>query len=320
MSAVVGPRAVVLVLLLVMLATGVVVVWPEDGLPRLAASAPDEAPEPAAPPGTGRGGLAAPSGRVPAGAEPGALAATARPAAEERARLAPRITDLADDGIPGNACRALDELWDPAARPMLYEALGARDWQQRLLAGFALARSDAPPTPKLAEVLVETLTEENDGRLWGTLACSAATMATRYLYTRPAHAQAALRRALWTGDAQQRFLAAFLLGCDGSHEDLQQIVRELIGHLADNDTESDGMMAAHALFRLGRRIEPVLRYWLPHVDAQAQQFVRLILLDLADPPITKEQFHARQRLHRVTSIYFDPIVEFDPWRSPIAKN
>jgi hypothetical protein len=133
--------------------------------------------------------------------------------------------------------------------------------------------------------------------LYRTIASSSAVVATRHLYHHPANAQPALRRALWGGERQPRFLAAFLLGRAVSTADAVAIQTELVPHLEDNATSGDALLAAHALYRLGHASRDALAAWRPSVDRQARSLIELILLDLDRPPRTREELVARSRLH-----------------------
>jgi hypothetical protein len=127
-----------------------------------------------------------------------------------------------------------------------------------------------------------------------------------------------LRRGLGSIDAQQRYLAAFLLACAGTTHDVGVVVRELVPHLNDNHTLGDALMAAHALYRLGRQVVPMLHYWRTGADEQGRRLIDLILLDLDQPPRTRDEFVARSWRHGVTCVYHDPVIEFDIDRSTIA--
>lgn len=240
------------------------------------------------------------------------------PTPEQRRQYAHKIRDLASDDIPGNATAALRELFDVDAAPLLNEALTSLDLQQRQLAAHVLRRVAARPTQQLVTVNVEALHSQIDRELQQTLWSSTSADAVRYLYHRRDGTRPALRRALWSADAQQRFLAAFLLACDGDTENTAVLVRELIAHLQHNEVGGDALMAAHALHHLGKEVVPFLQMWRPSVDEQGRQLIDLVLLDLREPPRTREQLRSRRGMHAVTSIYCDPVLEFDVNRSPVA--
>ncbi len=238
--------------------------------------------------------------------------------AELRARLAPRIADLADDGIRGNAMDAVGPLLHREAVPLLFEALDSRDLQQRQLAAALLRMQRARTTPRLAEVLVESFDGSVDGLLTRSGFPSARATAVRHLYHHPGDGREPLRRALWSQDATTRFLAAFLLACDRDYENRGPIVRELVARLGDNDVTGDAMMAAHALYRMGPEILPSVTLWRSSVDEQAQQLIDLLVLDFTAPPRSRADFHRRSGMHGISRLYHDPLIEYDIDRSPVA--
>lgn len=248
----------------------------------------------------------------------------AEPAVEDRPPPTMQQVDawvlaLCDDGIPRNALEALWRL-DFAGRSAvvpLEAALGSWDVQQRHLAAVALRRIGAEPSPRLVDVSVEAMRREWNRPWIGTLLAAPAAGAVRWLAQHPAAAQASLRRALGSDDPQQRFLAAFLLATGGSGLDQGYVVRELVGHLADNDIEGDAVMACHGLYRLGPTVLPALRSWRMHVDEQARQLIDLVELNLVQPPATEQDFVRRQSMHRATDVYRDPSLHFDVRRSRV---
>lgn len=316
-----GRRVVAIALLALVVAAGVSALWPSPSLAPLAApvavvstSVPRQAPSGAPPVAVARAEAAAVDAvagealREPATAVPNAL----------REHFAPAIRALANDHIRGNAVQALRDLHDPAAVPLLREALAAPDRQQRQLAALVLRNLADRPCARLAEVSVEALRGDVARELASTLAGSVSVHAARWLYRHRDGSAAVLRSALCVGDESQRFLAAFLLGAAGETADVGVVVRELVGHLGDNQTDGDALMAAHALFHLGPSVAPLLHYWRPGLDAQGQQLIDLVLLDLRDPPRSRAQLVARSALQGVTGVYHDPAVEFDIDRSSVA--
>lgn len=234
-----------------------------------------------------------------------------------RQRFGRLVQDLANDGIRGNAMSAIWRLRDPAALPLLVEALASDDMQQRQLAGVALRRLGAPPTPGLARVTVEALELGVERALYSTLGDSVIAEAVRYLYHHRGVALPELRAALWNRDPGVRFHAAFLLACNGDPEHVTIVARILIDHLCDNDISGDALMACHALHMLGREALPALHSWRHHPDPQAAQLIELVLLDIEQPPRTLAELRQRQAMHGVTGVYFDPAIEFDVGRSPV---
>lgn len=229
------------------------------------------------------------------------------------------IDDLRDDDIRGNAGSAMVGLRraGAAAVPMLTDALGSIDGQQRHFAALILRDLDAEPVPLLCTVSVEALTREVSRELRATIMVPGATDATRYLARHVAAARPALRFGLGSGDDQQRFLCAFLLACGGESVDTEQVVRELMSHLGDNRIRGDALMATHGLFRLASATGIGLAAWKPYVDEQARSLLDLIELDLRQPPRDRGELAARGRMQRVTGVYFDPALQFDVNRSRV---
>ncbi|MCA8963531.1 MAG: hypothetical protein H6838_07880 [Planctomycetes bacterium] len=317
-------RGIVMTVLMALACTGVVLL-----LRTTAAAVPldvSQNPEPAAPEDDSRTSIgivdsdAGPLLRILETVDPATdpPAELAPPTPEQRRRHQQKIRDLANDHIAGNALAAMRSLRDPDAAPLLHEALASLDLQQRQLAAHLLRQMTIRPTPRLLEVSVESLHSRVDQELHRTLISRTSPDATRYLYHHRQGTRPALRRALWSGDPQQRWLAAFLLACDGDTDNLAVLVRELITHLQDNDVSGDALMAAHALHHLGPEVAPFLQSWRPSVDEQGRQLIDLILLDLREPPRNRQQLRARRTLHAVTEIYFDPVLEFDIDRSRVS--
>lgn len=234
------------------------------------------------------------------------------PTLEQRRRFGPLVLALRDDDIPGNALEAIGELRDQTeAAGLLYETLHSPDLQQRHLAAWLLRDMPAENSPELAMVSVDALRPEVGRSLYGTILESLSQDATRYLYHRPEHARQPLRIALHSADKQQRFLAAFLLGAAGATEDAATIVRELAPHLCDNDITGDALLATHGLYRLGDVGGRLLVHWRTGLDTQGRQLVDLIQLNLRNPPRNQRELEARRRMHSVTSLCFDPTIDYD---------
>lgn len=230
------------------------------------------------------------------------------------------IEQLRDDGIRGNAMRAL---WDleaagDAAAPFLERTLRSVDRQQRQLAAYVLRRGAQAPSVQLLEVSVEALRRDVCAELWSTLIHPIAASSTRWLLGHTAAARPQIRRALAFGDDQQRFLAAYLLAASGHDDDREAVVRELVHHLRDNQIDGDAVMAAAGLYRLGPTASRSIAAWRNAVDEQARSLLDLVARDLAAPPRTDEELRSRKGMHRTTAIYHDPAVEFDIGRSRVA--
>jgi hypothetical protein len=242
-------------------------------------------------------------------------------------RVLALVEDLRDDHIAGNAGAAMIRLASArGAARALEPALESFDVQHRHLAARVLRqRCDQhgeEPSSRLLDVSVEALAHRLEMQLRErrlTVDWDPSADATRFLATRVVSARPALRRALDSGDDQQRFLAAFLLSEHADEADVAAISRELLPRLAHNDVRGDAVMAAHGLYLLGHRALPAMRWWKSYVDEQARSLLELIELDLTTPPRSRADIRARARLQQVTRIYHDPAIEFDVLRSRVPS-
>lgn len=229
------------------------------------------------------------------------------------------VDDLRDDDVRGNAGWAMAHLRRAgrAIVPALEETLTSLDCQQRQLAAVLLREHDDPPSELLASVSVEALGREASRALVSTLAEPGAVGATRYLARHGLAARPALRFGLGSHDDQQRFLCAFLLACAGDPADADRVGRELIARLGDNGIGGDAIMAANGLYRLGRVAPFPVRSWIPYADEQARRLLELVARDLEAPPRNRRELAERSRMHDVTTVYHDPVLEFDVTRSRV---
>jgi hypothetical protein len=243
-----------------------------------------------------------------------------QPAPVDQATIARLIADLADDDVRWNAHRAMWRLRKigSAAEEQLEAALFSHDWQQRQIAAHCLRGLEGyEPSDRMLEVTVEGLRDDDlpsegrrDHRGAYTYVFNAKS-GTEYLL---GHAEAAgpfLLDGLRSDDAQQRFLSAFILGHAGLTSGLPEGAPILLEHLRDNDIGGDAIMSAAALYRFGPDVMPHLLAALPDADAQQAQLVNLILLDLTDPPENEQELRARKSMQNVTSVCYDPVLEFD---------
>lgn len=244
----------------------------------------------------------------------------ARPHSDEIASL---IAELADDDQPWNAIHATWALHEQggAAAAALQDALDSNDRQQRQLAAHLLRRIESyQPTDRLLEVTVEGLAddslprEQRAGRRHACVFVFNAKEGTLYLLEHARRAERYLVEGLQSGDAQQRFLCAFILGRSGRTGAIDDAAPLLIEHLRDNDIRNDAMMSAAALYGFGVDVLPYLAAAVKNADQQQFELIRLITLDITDPPTTPAALRQRKRLHHVTQVYHDPIIEFDVHR------
>ena len=250
----------------------------------------------------------------------------ASPAAD--ARVPGWVEDLRDDDVPNNARRAILALQrcPPGDLPELEQALGSYDLQLRHFAGFVLRcrvlDDRAEATDRLMAVTVDALRSDINQRVPGvrtTIPNDLAPLAARFLAPRAAAAQRWLEQALFGSDAQQRFLCAYLLAQGGLDQHREPIFYELFEHLNDNQIGSDALMAAHGLFRLGTAVTPLLEAHWSQLDEQGQRLARLIQQDVATPPRNEIERRVRGRRVKVSSVYLDPVFDYDITRSVVPR-
>jgi len=287
----------------------VAVVWPRDDArrplrmnaraagPRAPLDAPD-APKRTAPPGRGS--------EASAPEEDIAVAGSVLPES-----LDELIRDLADDDERDNATRAMPELvaLGAAAVPALLRALDSPDRQQRQLAAAVLRRIDGlTPSRRLLEVTVEGLGHDGipDNRM--PYVFNAAEGAD-YLARHVDAAADALVRALDSDDAQQRFLAAYVIARTGRTWALARTCGLLIEHLEDNDVPNDASLACQALFGLGAPALPYLREQAESPEPQQRRLAMRLADDIRGAPAGPSRARdvvyapgARQRILHVLDI------------------
>jgi hypothetical protein len=224
------------------------------------------------------------------------------------------IDDLRDDDIRWNAIRARQKLTEagPGTIPFLRPALLSNDGQQRMLVGRLLRSFDDTTTDALVVVSLEAMRSDRPSP--GDHGNDAAH-AFHWLRTRVEAARPRIEAALASDDPQQAFLCACLLARTGRTQSFHRTVSLLIDRLQDNSITGDAVLSAHALYRLGTPVLPHLREAWLRADPQAQQLLSLIELDLQEPPRTRADIEARGERHDVTTIYHDPVVEYDVERS-----
>lgn len=256
--------------------------------------------------------------RVPLALPPRTVPST-QPATAELRTL---VTDLADDDIKWNATTAmaaLRRIGAPAA-PLLEEGLYSSDAQLRTYCELLLRGMDGPPTSALLEAVVDRLSSERPRDF--SSAMKAVQPRVLYLEKHTRAALPYLYRGLRSEDASQRFLCAYLLACDGDTFTIAETCPLLIEHLADNQIAGDALMSAHALYRLGAPALPFVRGAMGQTSGQALSLLQLVELDITDPPRDESELRARRRLHNVTGVYYDPVIELDLGRSrvPVLSN
>lgn len=225
------------------------------------------------------------------------------------------VAALADDDIRWNAQAALWELMErgAVAVPVLEEALGSRDWQQRQLAAAALRRIEGyAPSERMFVVCVEGLAD--DALPWGESPrtfthVTNAYGSVEYLIRHAVAAEGFIAAGLHSGDVQQRFFCAYALGVAGRSGYAELICDVLAPHLNDNDLRGDAVLAVRALYLTGDSVAPFLRDAWREADAQGRRAIEVILLDLRDPPGSVEEMRERWGDVRITDLVHDPAVQ-----------
>ncbi len=239
------------------------------------------------------------------------------------------IEDLRDDDVRWNAIAAIEAIRyyasdefkrNPNLISALEEALDSEDWQQRQMAAYLLRTTikDYEPTPRLLEVTVEGLRDDHlpreyeieDGK-YRTKRCVFlfnAAEGVRYLLENENMGTEALEAALDSDDAQQRFLAAYVLGATGRKNKLERIAEILLPHLEHDNIPRNACLATYALYHLGDEVIPILKEYEEAEDKQKREAIQLILYDLNSPPKTREQRLHRAEMHSLSYVFADPCV------------
>ncbi len=209
------------------------------------------------------------------------------------------VDDLRDDDVRFNGENAIWELVQLGSNaiPALEYTLGSEDYQARQFAAEALASMHGMyvPSDAFLSVLVEGLaddeypmdssTPDRNEHTPFTCVFNARTGYT-YLTENPEYVDQAdsfLSRALFSDDAQQRFLAALIFAEAGDTYHIARVAQILIPHLEDNFISSDAGCAAYALRVLGPGVRPYLEPFTGSADQQQAGLVRLILHHLDHP-------------------------------------
>jgi hypothetical protein len=223
------------------------------------------------------------------------------------------IRDLRSDAIFFNADSAIDRLHrcGPAITEPLLATLDSPDWQQRhYAADIARDLMIEPPPDRLLAVSVEGL--QDDIRRYGAGRAGPATVwlfnahhGFRYLVKHPGLGHDHLAQALQSSDAQQRFLAAAILGLTASTPLMQQAAPILIEHLGENDISDDAVLAINALYRFGQPLLPLLVEHAQTSDPQRRASLEYLIWRLrAD---AGEPAGPRPRLPALTNQALDPL-------------
>lgn len=228
-------------------------------------------------------------------------------AQSELARRA--VADLRSDDIPGNASRAVGELFDLGcgAAPYLEEALASDDLQQRQVAGQILRSMCSIDEPSDRQLMV-TLEVLRGATYNYDLSFLTGPSSGFDLLRGNSNAVKRVEKDLLANldgeDRQARVLSALLLA-EHHYRDLTPVLAPiLVPHLADNRIPSDGGLAAHALYQMGPAVRPYLEPLLESDDEQQRDLVRLILHQLDHPDDT----HAALANPMINSTVRNPVL------------
>lgn len=211
------------------------------------------------------------------------------PRTEEDARAL--VDELRDDGVKGNAMRALRTIASAPNElvvPALERALRSDDEQQRSLAACALARREgAPQTAVLARALLALLTPEPGGRFHAITArpwivsVGRANLDERLCAFHAFCAEPALFAAVETefearlssDDPVLRFDAARIVLAQPGARSRAAALDVLALHLADDPLADDAAVAMRLLGEAGERALPAVLAVLPNADEQARRLI-----------------------------------------------
>lgn len=230
------------------------------------------------------------------------------------------VRDLRDDDIKWNAHEAQRKL-RRIGKPAIHElerSLRSSDMQERFLAAQMLTSLLDYPSPDLLEVQLERLAF-GFGKAPGLDPWPQFKMALYYLDRFPAKAVPFLERGLYDENQTRRFYSAVLLARSGFRTRIPRIAQILIPHLADNRIYGDANISAHALYRLGPGVLPYLWGARESADKQMRELIDLIDLDLQIKPESRADFLARQKMHGITILVHDPVVEYELGRGVLPS-
>ncbi|MEE2938922.1 MAG: hypothetical protein VX460_00925 [Planctomycetota bacterium] len=128
--------------------------------------------------------------------------------------------------------------------------------------------------------------------------------AYRRLRRRGAAARPALVEGLQVADWQERLLSAVLLAQLPTDEltadELDELIRTLVGHLSDNRIRGDARLAANALVVIGRPVQPHVRASAWHAEPQLADLCERLARTLdVDRKRLKAQRRSRGELERL---------------------
>lgn len=222
---------------------------------------------------------------------------------------------LHSDAIRGNAIAAANELaqrTDESKVALLEKALVSPDWQQRQLSADLLRMNkEYKPSERLIEVTIEALQDDNfpTNQQSYVVFLFNAFQSTRYLLDHPMTGTDQLEEAIGSDDAQQKFLAAYILAATNRGMNRRALAEILLPHLKHNEREGDACMAVHALYRLGSDIFPLLQPLAASDDTQESAAVRFLLDYLQHPPESEVDRLNRLQIPQLSPLHPDPVQE-----------
>lgn len=235
-------------------------------------------------------------------------------AGQRHRRLVLIVAALRDDGVARSAMDAeglLGSERSEEAELLLHEALADPDYQCRQFAAEQLRERGVEPSEDLAATCVEGL--QDDDYPWPrsgrglTWLCNAKG-GTRWLWLHPEVGTAALRLALRSPDAQQRFLSAWLLAMRADAISAEAVCAELIPRLREEAGRPAALWAVQALYRFGDPARPHVEAVLATASGRQRDCLQLLLRDWDDPPSDRFAAARRGRID-VSSRYHDPAWE-----------
>lgn len=233
---------------------------------------------------------------------------------QRRRMLAGLIAALRADGVRWSALNAewlLQDQRDDVTGELLRAALDDPDYQCRQFAAELLRQRGASPDDRLVAVTIEGLRDDDyprarDGSHYTGL--RNAKDGTRWLWLHPEAGTTALREALAATDAQQRFLAAWLLAMRADTTSAGTICATLLPRLRKPAGKAAAAWAIMALYRLGPAGQPHAEAALPGADARQTACLQLLLRDWSDPPRSAIEA-ARRGTLPLSVLYHDPAWE-----------
>ena len=221
------------------------------------------------------------------------------------------IEQFRDDDIRRNLISARKALrtHPGLTHDALQNALDHEDWQVRQVVCQMIWRrtklGTSPVTERLIEVTIEGLRDDttpyDHPRRRGLVYYNAALGVDTLIPI--AHTwRDLLHTALDSDDAQQRFLAAYILARAGITDRIDRVSAVLIPHLRDNDIPDDAKSAVFALGGYGKELLPHLDRARDQADAQQLELIGLLVEHINNPDAP----HSTTRRSSITQAVANP--------------